>query len=50
MKLVLHPWQLVLLTLAAWLNWQQQPTIEYLITENQILKEKLGKKKIEDRR
>ena len=46
MKFVLHPWQLLLLALAAWLNRQQQQTIEYLITENQILKEKLGKKRI----
>ena len=46
MKFVLHPWQLLLLALAAWLNRQQQETIEYLITENQILKEKLGKKRI----
>ncbi len=46
MKFVLHPWQLLLLALAAWLNRQQQKTIEYLITENQILKEKLGKKRI----
>ena len=46
MKFVLHPWQLLLLALAAWLNRQQQQTMEYLITENQILKEKLGKKRI----
>ena len=46
MKFVLHPWQLLLLALAASLNRQQQQTIEYLITENQILKEKLGKKRI----
>ena len=46
MKFVLHPWQLLLLALAAWLNRQQRQTIEYLITENQILKEKLGKKRI----
>ena len=46
MKFVLHPWQLLLLALAAWLNRQQRQTIEYLITENPILKEKLGKKRI----
>ena len=46
MKFVLHPWQLLLLALAASLNRQQQQTIEYLITENQILKEKLVKKRI----
>ena len=37
---------MLLLGLAAWLNRQQRQTIEYLITEKQILKEKLGKKRI----
>ena len=46
MKFVLHPWQLLLIGLACWPNRQQQQSIEYLITENQILKEKLGKKRI----
>jgi putative transposase len=35
-----------LLSLSGWINRQQQHAIEYLITENQILKEKLGKKRI----
>jgi hypothetical protein len=46
MNLVLHPWQLLLLVLAGWINRQQQEVIEYLRTENQVLKEKLGKKRI----
>jgi hypothetical protein len=46
MKSILHPWQILLLVLAGWINRQQQNTIEYLITENQILREKLGKKRI----
>jgi hypothetical protein len=46
MKSILHPWQILLLVLAGWINRQQQNTIEYLIAENQILREKLGKKRI----
>ena len=42
----LQPWQLVLVILAGWINRPQQQVIEYLITENQVLKEKLGKKRI----
>ena len=43
---VLQPWQLLFAILAGWVNQQQQDVIEYLRTENQILKEKLGKKRI----
>ena len=46
MKSQLHPWQLLLLILAGWINRRQQDAIEYLLTENHILKEKLGKKRI----
>ena len=46
MKSVLQPWQLILIILASWVNRQQQEVIEYLRTENTVLKEKLGKKRI----
>jgi putative transposase len=46
MKTVLHPWQMLLLILAGWINQQQQHAIEYLIAENRILREKIGKKRI----
>ena len=46
MSFVLQPWQLLLLALAGWINRRQQQKIDYLITENQVLKEKLGKKRI----
>jgi putative transposase len=46
MNLVLHPWQLMLMLLASWVNRQQQEVIEYLRTENLILRERLGKKRI----
>ena len=46
MKSVLQPWHLLLLIIAGWVNRHQQDVIEYLRTENQVLKEKLGKKRI----
>ena len=46
MSFILQPWQQLLLALAGWINRRQQQKIEYLITENQVLKEKLGKKRI----
>ena len=46
MTFILHPWHLMLMVLAGWINRQQQEVIEYLRTENQALKEKLGKKRI----
>jgi putative transposase len=46
MNFVLQPWQLLLAILAGWINRHQQEVIEYLRTENQILKEKLGKRRI----
>ena len=41
-----QPWQLYLVILAGWVNRQQQIVIEYLKTENQILRETHGKKRI----
>ncbi len=46
MNFVLKPWQLLLLILAGWINRHQQDAIEYLLTENQVLREKLGKRRI----
>lgn len=46
MKFVLQPWQLFILILAGWINRQQHDVIEYLRTENAVLKEKLGKNRI----
>jgi hypothetical protein len=46
MKSVLQPWHLLLFIIAGWVNRHQQDAIEYLRTENQVLKEKLGKKRI----
>lgn len=46
MAFILQPWQLVLVVLAGWINRQQQEAIEYLRTENVVLREKLGKKRV----
>jgi len=46
MDFILQPWQLYLVILAGWINREQQEVIEYLRTENHVLKEKLGKKRI----
>jgi len=36
----------LLLILAGWINRRQQDAVEYLLTENRILREKLGRKRI----
>ena len=46
MSFILRPWQLYFLILAGWIHRQQQEVIDYLRTENQVLKEKIGKKRI----
>lgn len=46
MNFVLKPWQLLLLILAGWIHRHQQDAIEYLLTENRVLREKLGKRRI----
>ncbi len=46
MNLVLQPSHLMVMLLASWINRQQQKFIEYFLTENAVLKEKLGKKRI----
>ncbi len=40
------PWQFFLVAIAGWMNRQQQEAISYLRTENRILREKLGQKRI----
>lgn len=46
MKAQLQPWQFLLLILAGWINRRQQDVVEYLLTENRVLREKLGKNRI----
>jgi putative transposase len=46
MKPFLQPWQLLLLILAGWINHREQEVIEYLRTEDRVLREKLGGKRV----
>ena len=46
MSFVLQSWQVYLVILCGWINREQQEVIEYLRTENAVLKEKLGKQRI----
>ncbi len=46
MNFILQTWQLYFLVFAGCVNREQQEVIEYLGTENQVLREKLGKKRI----
>ena len=46
MNFVLQPWQLLVVILAGWVNRQQQEVIDYLRTENRILKQAHGGRRI----
>ena len=46
MDFVLQPWQLYFVILVGWVQRQQKEVINYLIAENQVLKEQIGKKRI----
>jgi len=46
MQFVLQPWQLFFAILAGWVNQRQQATIDFQRTENQVLRELLGTKRI----
>jgi putative transposase len=46
MSFVLKPWQLWVVTLAGWINQQQEQVIEFLRTENRVLRETHGNKRI----
>jgi HTH-like domain len=46
MRLTLDPFRLLLISLAGWMNKQQQYVIEYLQEENRVLHEQLGTKRL----
>jgi transposase InsO family protein len=46
MNIVLQPWLIFLAGFAAWVNRQQQQVNDYLLTENQVWREKFGKRRI----
>lgn len=46
MNFVLQPWHIMILAVSAWVNREQAQAIEYLMAENKVLREKLGKERI----
>ena len=46
MSTVITPFNLLVISLAGWLNKQQQTLIDYPIIENRVLKEQLGDQRI----
>ena len=46
MHFILEPWQFFLAILAGWVNREKQQVIDYLRTENQVVKELYGKNRI----
>jgi putative transposase len=46
MKFVLQPWHLLACIVASYSNQEQQQVIDYLRTENTILREKLGRRRL----
>ena len=46
MRLAMDPFRLLLISLAGWLNQQQQDVNDYLQEENRVLREQLGGKRL----
>jgi len=46
MNFVLQPWHIMILVVSAWVNREQAQAIEYLMAENKVIREKLGKGRI----
>ena len=46
MNAAIQPRQLVLTSIAGWMGRRQQRVIEYLVDENRVLKEQLGKRRL----
>jgi putative transposase len=42
----MQPWQLVLIGVAGWMNRKQQQLIDYLLEENRVLRQQLGKQRL----
>jgi putative transposase len=46
MQLILDPFRFVLISVAGWMNQQQQQAIDYLREENRVLREQLGGRRL----
>src|SRR5436190_22552982 len=42
----MQPWQLILIGVAGWMNRRQQQVIDYVLEENRVLREQLGKQRL----
>jgi hypothetical protein len=46
MSAILTPFSVVIACIAGWLNEHQQRTIDYLVEENRVLREQIGKRRL----
>src|SRR5215467_12624093 len=46
MRSCLDPFSFLVVTLAGWLNQRQQQVIEYLIEENRVLRQQIGRRRL----
>jgi putative transposase len=46
MRSVLDPFQFVVIAIAGWMNQHQQHIIEYLLEENRVLREQIGRRRL----
>src|SRR5215510_2106549 len=46
MRSCLDPFSFLVVTMAGWLNLRQQQVIEYLIEENRVLREQIGRRRL----
>src|SRR2546422_8137908 len=46
MRARLDPFSFVVISIAGWLNQHQQQVIEYLVEENRVLREQIGKRRL----
>ena len=47
MATVFQPWQILVTALAGWIRREQDAVIEYLREENRVLKQQLGRKRLQ---
>ena len=46
MRAGLNPFSFLIISIAGWINQRQQQVIEYLIEENRVLREQIGKRRM----
>jgi len=43
----MQPWQLVLISVAGWMSRKQQQVVDYLLKQNRVLREQIGKERLQ---